>query len=69
MDDEDEDLGPNNTPGRRATRSGGARRSGRRRPRAAAPEPKIKYMVQLQEIANRERDSITIELDDLKEVF
>ncbi|KAF8428118.1 MCM2/3/5 family-domain-containing protein [Tirmania nivea] len=27
--------------------------------------PKLKYMLQMQEIANRQRDSITIELDDL----
>lgn len=59
----------NDTPGHRSTRSGGARRRAGRRPRAAVQEPKLKYMIQLQEIANRERDSITIELDDLKEVF
>jgi hypothetical protein len=68
MDDE-EDMDMNDTPGRRSTRSGGARRRTGRRPRAAVQEPKLKYMIQLQEIANRERDSITIELDDLKEVF
>ncbi|KAH0611512.1 DNA replication licensing factor MCM7 [Morchella sextelata] len=66
MDDE-EDMDMNDTPGRRSTRSGGARRRTGRRPRAAVQEPKLKYMIQLQEIANRERDSITIELDDLKE--
>ncbi|PWW72076.1 MCM-domain-containing protein [Tuber magnatum] len=62
MADEDEDL--TDTPRRRATRSGG--RSRARRPRVAAQEPKLKYMLQLQEIANRTRDSITIELDDLR---
>ncbi|RPA97995.1 DNA replication licensing factor mcm7 [Choiromyces venosus 120613-1] len=59
---EDEDL--TDTPRRRATRSGGGR-SRARRPRAAVQEPKLKYMLQLQDIANRTRDSITIELDDL----
>ncbi|KAH8154389.1 uncharacterized protein LAJ45_00916 [Morchella importuna] len=67
MDDEQEDMDMNDTPGRRSTRSGGARRRAGRRPRAAVQEPKLKYMIQLQEIANRERDSITIELNDLKE--
>ncbi|KAI5795294.1 MCM2/3/5 family-domain-containing protein [Geopyxis carbonaria] len=33
----------------------------------ATQAPKIKYMAQLQEVANRERDAITIELEDLKE--
>jgi len=64
MQDEDEDL--TDTPRRRATRSSG--RSRARRPRAAVQEPKLKYMLQLQEIANRTRDSITIELDDLRSV-
>ncbi|RPB07174.1 MCM-domain-containing protein [Morchella conica CCBAS932] len=67
MDDEEEDIDMNDTPGRRSTRSGGARRRAGRRPRAAVQEPKLKYMIQLQEIANRERDSVTIELNDLKE--
>ncbi|KAG0138358.1 MCM2/3/5 family-domain-containing protein [Tuber indicum] len=62
MEDEDEDL--TDTPRRRATRSSG--RSRARRPRVAVQEPKLKYMLQLQEIANRTRDSITIELDDLR---
>lgn len=70
MDDDDDEVEMNDTPGRRSTRSGGAR-ARPRRPKptaAAAPEPKIKYMVQLQEVSNRERDSVTLELDDLKEV-
>lgn len=67
MDDDDE-VEMNDTPGRRSTRSGGARARPRRPKPAAAPEPKIKYMVQLQEVSNRERDSVTLELDDLKEV-
>lgn len=66
MDDEDDEVDMEDTPGRRTTRSGGGRTRGRR-PRAA-PEPKIKYLTQLQEVSNRERDAITIELDDLKEV-
>jgi DNA replication licensing factor MCM7 len=60
MEDEDEQL--EDTPRRRSGRA----RSGRRR--AAQPEPKLKYMEQLQEIANRERDALTVELDDVKEV-
>lgn len=67
MDDDDEEVEMNDTPGRRTTRSGGAR-ARPRRAKAAAPEPKIKYMVQLQEVSNRERDSVTLELDDLREV-
>lgn len=67
MDDDDEEVEMNDTPGRRTTRSGGAR-ARPRRPKAAAPELKIKYMVQLQEVSNRERDSVTLELDDLREV-
>lgn len=67
MDDDDEEVDMNDTPGRRTTRSGGAR-ARPRRSKVAAPEPKIKYMVQLQEVSNRERDSVTLELDDLKEV-
>ncbi|PYI05841.1 MCM-domain-containing protein [Aspergillus sclerotiicarbonarius CBS 121057] len=39
---------------------GGARRAGRRR-----REPKLKYMQLLQEVADRERTNILIELDDL----
>lgn len=64
-DDDEEEMG--DTPGRRSTRSGGTR-ARPRRPKATALEPKIKYMVQLQEVSNRERDSVTLELDDLKEV-
>lgn len=56
MDDEDIDL--NDTPHR-------SRRGTRHQ---VMQEPKIKYMAQLQEVANRERDAITIELEDLKEV-
>jgi DNA replication licensing factor MCM7 len=62
MDDKDEDIELNDTPRRRPTRSG------RRETRRQAPEPKVKYMEQLQEIANRERQALTIELEDLKEV-
>jgi len=61
MDDKDEDIESNDTPRRRSTRSG------RRETRRQAPEPKLKYMEQLQEIANRERQALTIELEDLKE--
>lgn len=60
----------NSTPRSRARR--GARgRSGRAAQAGRAQQqepPKLKYMTQLQEIANRARDSITIELDDLDAV-
>jgi hypothetical protein len=40
----------------------------RRRPTRANKEPKLKYKNLLQEIANREKSEITIELDDLEVV-
>lgn len=43
--------------------TGGQRQDGRRR-----REPKLKYMEVLQEVANRERSDILIELDDLAAV-
>lgn len=60
---EDEDVELTDTPRRRSTRN--ARGSRRQQ---AVPEPKLKYMEQLQEVANRERSSVTIELEDLKQV-
>jgi DNA replication licensing factor MCM7 len=62
---DDEDIEVDDTPRRRGTR--GTQRGGRRRQAAAVPEPKLKYMEQLQKIANREQRGITIELEDLKE--
>ncbi|KAF8533734.1 MCM2/3/5 family-domain-containing protein [Trichophaea hybrida] len=59
--DDDEDIELNDTPRRRSARN----IRGSRKRQAAAPEPKLKYMEQLQEVANRERTSITIELEDL----
>ena len=44
-----------------------SRRSGRRGTRQPPAVEKYKYMSQLQEVANRERDAITIELEDLKQ--
>lgn len=44
-----------------------SRRSGRRGGRQQAPAEKLKYMSQLQEVANRQRDAITVELEDLKQ--
>ncbi|KAL7275382.1 DNA replication licensing factor MCM7 [Rhizina undulata] len=67
MDDEEE---MEDTPRRRSTRASGGRARGRgARARQQQPqeEPKLKYMVQLQEIANREKDSIVVDLDDLAE--
>ena len=60
---EDEEVELVDTPRRRSARN--ARGSRRQQ---AVPEPKLKYMEQLQEVANRERSSITIELEDLKQV-
>lgn len=42
----------------------GARGTGRTRPR----DPKVKYMQTLQDIADREKNNIVIELDDLESV-
>lgn len=61
MDDEEE-MDLESTP--RGLRSG--RRAGGQRQQA--PTEKVKYMTQLQEVANRERDAITIDLEDLKQV-
>jgi DNA replication licensing factor MCM7 len=63
MDDEDIDV--DDTPRRRSARKNAR---GSRKRQAATPEPKLKYMEQLQEVANRERTSITIELEDLSAV-
>lgn len=43
---------------------GGAQRSGR-----ARREPKLKYMKMLQDVADRERTNVLIELDDLATVW
>lgn len=56
-----------------ATEATPRRRGGRSKKAAAAPAPvvrdsKPKYMEQLQQVANRERTSVTIELEDLQEV-
>jgi DNA replication licensing factor MCM7 len=40
----------------------------RRAARQQAREPKVKYMDILQNIANRQEDEITIDLDELSEV-
>ncbi|KAI5804200.1 MCM2/3/5 family-domain-containing protein [Peziza echinospora] len=55
------------TPRSRGRKSKAAVTAARNAAAAAALQrtPKLKYMVQLQEIANRQRDSITIDLDDL----
>lgn len=62
MVDDEEEI--QDTPRRR----GG--RKAQRAPRQRQPEPELKpkYMELLQEIANRERPSVVIDLEDLKEV-
>jgi DNA replication licensing factor MCM7 len=59
----DEDIELDDTPRRRS-----ARTTRRGATRQQAPGPKFKYMEQLQEVANRERKSVVIDLQDLKEV-
>jgi DNA replication licensing factor MCM7 len=44
-------------------------RQARRQQRQQAREPKLKYVDILRNVANRTEDEITIDLDDLDEVF
>ncbi|KAF8472813.1 MCM2/3/5 family-domain-containing protein [Kalaharituber pfeilii] len=55
------------TPRSRGRRARGGRQTAAARQQAQPQQrtPKLKYMLMLQQIANRQRDSITIELDDL----
>jgi DNA replication licensing factor MCM7 len=62
VDDNEEEM--QETPRRRGKK---AQRAPRRQ-RQPDPELKPKYMEYLQKIANRERSSVIIELEDLKEV-